>query len=1355
MAQRVSSRLPAPAVAEQALASVLLSDRLRLRRKLRELRDAERNNRPFDRNLARWEADLAAAQAAWQARIDARPVVKYDDSLPIHACRAELLDAIQRHQVVVICGETGSGKSTQLPKLCLELGRGREGLIGHTQPRRIAARTIASRLAEELGVPLGREVGYQVRFTDATSPVTLIKLLTDGLLLAESTTDRLLARYDTLIIDEAHERSLNIDLLLGLLHRLLPKRPDLKVIITSATIDAQRFADHFATIAGTVPILTVEGRTYPVETVWWPNEQRALAGVGRAGGIADDERDPWDDLVDATVAACERGPGDVLLFLATEREIHEAMKRLRGRSWPGGAVELLPLYARLSVQEQQRVFATGGNRRIVLATNVAESSLTVPGIRYVVDTGLARISRYSPKSKLQRLPIEPIAQASADQRAGRCGRVGPGVCFRLYDRDEYAQRDRYTAPEILRSNLAAVVLQLEALGLGPIEQFPFLDPPKTEAIRDAYKTLFELGAVEERTGPQTAGERYQLTPLGRTLHRYPVDPRIARILVAAQQEHSLEDVLIIAAALEILDPRDRPLEKQQAADEAHSRYADPDSDFLSLLRLWDFYHKLKDELTRSQLKKACQQNFLSPVRMQEWSDIYRELRELMRDEGRDRRERKPNDKPAVGAKGPRSPLPDGPCDPVRSAGIHRALLTGFLSNIAYRTEAGEYLATGGWKANLWPGSHLVGKSTKWIVCAELVETTRRYLRTVSRIDPAWIEPLAGHLLTRTFSEPHWDPDAQSALAYEKVSLFGLPVVPKRRVRYGKIDAVVSRELMIREGLVLGLWTKPPEFLERNRALAQQLADLQARSRQPAALRDEEDLIAFYETRLPVDIVDGAGLQRWLTSGPRDRAEVRGLSMTEADLLAPSAEVASTTLFPSQLAVSGGTLPLSYKHDPGSEDDGVTLTIPQAGLNQLDAARLGWLVPGLLEEKVTALLRTLPKDLRRSLPSLPETARAIVTELEFGAGELPAAITRQLRKTYGVEVPITAFDDQRLPEHLRLRIAVVDPEGQAIAAERDLGALREQLGAAATALFAATPDPHWTKDGLTTWSCGPLPDSVRVERGGAVLIGTPTLIDRGNSVALRLLDSPIQAGYEFRFGLIRLFCLAAARELKQQVDHLPHLNAWTLLGQTLPQPFPLRQHLTERIAERAFLATAPWPRSQPDFGLRLAEGKRRLSVAAAEVVQQVLPLFEAYTLVRRTWERTNLPQYEATRRDVHDHLSTLLSSGFLIRTPWHWIQHLPRYLRGIARRLEKLSVGGAIKDQQLLPTLLPRWQRWKQRAAASIDRFDPELENYRWMLEEFRIWLFAQDLGTALSVSEKKIDKQWSLVVDPALATRVS
>jgi ATP-dependent helicase HrpA len=1329
---------------EEALARTLLVDRHRLGRQWHAILEAERAGRPFDQSLAKFRAGLDRSCRMREQRWNGRPVPKYDDLLPVCERRHEIAAAIRDHRVIVLCGETGSGKSTQLPKICLELGRGVDGLIGHTQPRRIAARSVASRIAEELGVPVGKEVGFKVRFADSTSSQTYIKLMTDGILLAETQHDRWLDQYDTIIVDEAHERSLNIDFLLGYLHRLVAKRRELKVIITSATIDAERFAEHFRSVAGEVPVLEVTGRTYPVEILHRPPKPDEDGN----------EPDLQQAVADAVAELTAMGPGDVLVFMPTEREIHEASKTLRGRSFGGSKPELLPLYARLSAAEQQRVFKMSSSRRIIIATNVAESSLTVPGIRYVVDTGTARISRYSPKSKLQRLPIEAISRASADQRAGRCGRVGPGVCIRLYAEDDYASRERFTAPEILRSNLADVILQTKTLGLGSIEEFPLLEPPKPEAIRDGYKTLFELGAVTEQ---------HELTPMGRKLSRLPVDPRIARIVWAAIEEHCLAEVLIIASALEIQDPRERPLEKQQQADAAHAQFADEESDFLSHLKLWDFFHKLKGELSHSQLRKACLQNFLSWTRLREWVDVHAELvtlvTESLEQNGvRPENKSSPTQKTSVGAVNGPSPVASNLWTRRGDFGaIHRALLTGFLSSIAFRSDTGEYLTAGGQKAFLWPGSGLSDKKPKWIVAAELIETTRRFLRTIARIDPNWIEPLAGHLLTRSFSEPAWDAENVGVMAFEKVSLFGLVIVPRRRVGYGRIDPVKTRELFIQHGLVYGEWgladetrsakIPMPDCVARNRALVVQLEELQARARRGSILKEEEVQFDFYDARLPADILDGHRLNQWLrTASVADRQR---LLMTEADLVGVEAARATKEEFPDAVQIQNLSLPLSYQLDPGGTDDGVTVTVPQQGLNQLDPQRLGWLVPGLIASKIEALIRTLPKESRRILVPIPETAARVAEVLRFGDGSLAEAVAAGIERVTGVAIPHAEFQEERLPYHLRMQIRITDEDGKTIGTGRDLVALRQEFGGVAATSFSSADDPRWSRDGITTWDFSTLPPVVEVRRGGIVLQGYPTLIDNGESVSLRLVDAPMRADHELRFGVRRLICLTIPRELKQQVEWLPQLNNWTMQAKTFPQPLPFRQHVTELIADRAFLPGKSLPRSEDQFRDCLRAGRLRLAEAAGEVAHVVGPLFESFMEIRKTWAKTASPQWQATRQDVHAQLGQLFAPGFLVMTPWSWLQQFPRYARGIVLRLQKLSGGSGSRDQQHLAGISPLWQRGIERLKQHRERhlYDPELETYRWMTEEFRISLFAQELGTAVAVSEKRLDQQWARVAE--------
>ena len=1432
---------------EASLSRTMLVDRHRLRQQWRRLQNPTRpvsatvtSSSPgdtSDKRLEKFHEDLARSCQRYEQRLRGIPKLTFDDALPVVLRKAEIAAAIRDHQVIVVCGETGSGKSTQLPKICLELGRGVAGLIGHTQPRRIAARSVATRIADELSVSVGREVGFKVRFADATSNQTYIKLMTDGILLAETQSRPFLDEYDTIIVDEAHERSLNIDFLLGNLYRLIGRRRELKVIITSATIDAERFAAHFRPIAGTVPVLEVSGRTYPVEMIYRP------PSVDENG----DEPDWPKAVADAVNEVCSRGPGDVLLFMPTEREIHEAAKALRGRTFGGSKPDILPLYARLSAAEQQRVFQTSGTRRIVIATNVAESSLTVPGIRYVVDTGTARISRYSPKSKLQRLPIEPVSRASADQRAGRCGRVGPGVCIRLYSEEDYESRERYTPPEILRSNLANVILQTKTLGLGEIEEFPFLEPPKPESIKDGYKTLFELGAVTQD---------HQLTEIGRKLARLPVDPRIARIIWAAQAENCLGEILIIASALEVQDPRERPLEKQKQADESHQRFADEDSDFLSDLKLWDFFHKLKDELSKGQLHKACHQNFLSWTRMREWIDVHAELVEIVRESmaGETRkRDIQPAKNQSTGAaekktdekqtrnraassnqvqysKRANRNAPDSGTAKVDTtfarrhdvAAIHRALLTGYLSSIAFKTESGEYLAAGGMKAFLWPGSGLAGKKPKWIVAAELVETTRRFLRTVAKIDPAWIEPLAEHLIDRSYSEPHWDPESLAVMAYEKVTLFGLVLIPRRRIRYSRIDPAKSRELFIQHALVYGEWPEenpepeptqrrdfsnfkeraqdrpnsqrpagpsstsqrssggaaasgreaqtstaststlatntvaasatlpakfypPPEFLTHNRKLVQKLEDLQTRVRRGSLLKAEQAQFDFYHSRLPADVIDGHRLVQWFRAAAP--AERKQLFMVDADLIEADAIVATKDSYPDSLQMKNLSLPLTYRLDPSSPDDGVTITVPQEGLNQLDGERLGWLVPGLIEDKIVALIRTLPKEMRRDLVPIPEVAAEVAKVVNFGEKSLAAAIVEGIEFVTGIEVPATAFDETKLPDHLRMLIRVTDAEGRTLAAGRDLTALRKDFGAIASVSFSASDDPRWIRDGLKTWDCGTLPPVIDVMRRGIALKGYPTLIDQGETASLRLLDTLEKSQHEMRFGVRRLIVLTVYRELKQQIDFLPSLQNWSLSAKSFPPPFPFRTQILELLADRAFLATEKFPRSDSEFRECLRVGRTRMPVAVTEISAFLTSLFQAYGEVRRTWERTAHPQWQATRLDVHSQLAQLFSPGFLVHTPWVWLVHFPRYARGISLRLQKLTSGGAIRDQQLLQQIVPRWQRGIERLRLHTDQqiYDPELESYRWMSEELRVALFAQELGTSISISEKKLEKQWEKV----------
>lgn len=1295
------------------------SDRFRLRRALHSVRTIQRSGRPLDGRVDRLASQIDRSVALRDWRQANRPRCTFDLDLPILACRDEIAAAIRDHQVVVICGETGSGKSTQLPKICLDMGRGIDGMIGHTQPRRVAARTIAARLADELGTTIGQHVGFQIRFTDTTKPETFVKLMTDGILLAETQTDRFMDRYDTLIIDEAHERSLNVDFLLGYLKRILPKRPDLRLIITSATIDSAAFAQHFAggghAGAGSVavPVLEVSGRTYPVEVRYRPPQPDE---EGEEPSLADSIAQGINEL-------CREGPGDILVFLPTERDILEVAKLLRSRVAAGlGPIQILPLYARLSIAEQNKVFQASGQRRVVLATNVAESSLTVPGIRYVIDTGTARISRYSPRSKVQRLPIEPVSQASANQRQGRCGRLGPGICLRLFSEQDYLSRDRYTTPEIRRTNLAAVILQMLALRLGAVDAFPFLDPPRPDAVNDGYKTLFELGAIDEHR---------QLTEMGRQLSRLPIDPRIGRMILASVEEGCVPEILIIAAALEIHDPRDRPADKQKQADERHVQFQHEESDFLGYLKLWDFYHALREKLSRSQLQKACRQNFLSLMRLHEWQDVHRQLRQLVDERISTRR---------TGGSGPAQP------DHSRRDNydaIHRAVLCGLLSNIATRRERNEYEGGGGTSFFLWPGSGAFAARPPWVVAGELVETSRRYLRTVARIDPGWIERAAAHLLKRSYHDPFWSRKSSTVLAYEKVTLFGLTIVAGRRCPYGVHDPVIARQLFVQHALVEGDFDSQPAFLVANRKLIADLQSLGAKSRTSDYLIGESAQFAFYEQRLAKGIFDAASLNRWLKSAsPEEKDRLR---MTEADLISGGAGHSHRD-FPDELKAGSLRLGIEYRFEPGERDDGLTVTVPREGVPQLPPQSLEWLVPGKLEEKLTALIRSLPKTLRRSLIPAPDVARRAAAELEFAQGDLLLMAARVLSQIAGEPIPASAFDLDKLPPHLRINVRVVDDQGQVVCEGRDLAALLKELGVERSAESTLIEDTGWQQDGLTAWTFGELPARVPVRRGGIGMDAFPAILDQGSGVSLRLVATQNAAERLTRAGARRLFCIAEQRELKSQVRWLPRLGELEVLASTMHQTRPLRLQLMDLLADLAFVSTHPLPRSAEQFEAARQRGRAALPIMIQDIARLLGPLLDQYQQVRVELQDAKAPAWNVAVSDVRSQLAQLIRDNFLAETPWIRLLHFPRYFQGMAVRLAKLRTAGPQRDRESQLLLQPHLERYVQVGdPAETGHCDPELEEYRWMLEEFRISLFAQQLGTATKISPQRLDKQWEKI----------
>ncbi len=1307
----------------ERIGQAMLGDQHRFRRALMRIEDALRGRGPgqddvaADASLTRLASDVEASITRREQRRSGLPRPVFPGELPIVARREEIAKAISSHQVVVLCGETGSGKTTQLPKICLDLGRGIAGMIGHTQPRRIAARSVAARIAHELRTSLGSAVGYKVRFNDKTSPQNYIKVMTDGILLAETQQDRFLEAYDTIIVDEAHERSLNIDFLLGYLKQLLPKRRDLKVIITSATIDPQRFSRHF----DDAPIIEVSGRTYPVEVRYRPH--------------APDDEETDHDVLGSIVSAVDElqagAKGDTLIFLSGERDIRDTADALRKHFPSRSGVEVLPLYARLSTGEQNRVFQEHTNTRIVLATNVAETSITVPGIKYVIDPGTARISRYSTRSKVQRLPIEPISRASADQRKGRCGRVSEGICIRLYSEEDYLSRDAYTQPEILRTNLAGVILQMKALRLGRIEEFPFLESPDPRAIRDGYVTLHELGAVDERN---------ELTPIGRELARLPIDPRIGRMILAAREEHALHEVLIIAAALSVQDPRERPLDRQQAADEAHAKFRDDSSDFLGYLKLWEAYHDEIRRGTRSQARKWCSQHFLSPVRMREWLDIHQQLLSLVREAGSE-----PNRRPAP---------PEH---------IHRALLTGLLGNIGLRGETSEYQGTRGSRFSIFPGSSLFRKTPRWVMAAEIVETTRLYARTVAPIHVEWIERLAPHLMKRSYSDPHWEKETVHVRAWERVTLHGLVVIPRRKVHFGPVDPRLAREIFIHHALVEGEYSSNAPYARHNRSLAAQVETLEAKQRRHDLLRDEKDVFAFYDRCIPRDVFSGPLFEQWRAKA--ERTQPRLLFMEMRDLVDHLPEGITTERFPDEIAVGQMRLPLQYRFEPGDPADGVTLSVPLAALNQLRPDPFEWLVPGWLDEKVTAMIKSLPKHLRVLFVPVPQTAASILPLLNHTSAQCHSSnaekrndttvrsslidqLVIHLGQISGRAIRREDFNESGIEDYLRMNFRVLDDKGHPLAMSRDLTELQERLGAMAAGSFSGpAKDSDFTRDDLKKWDVGDLPERVSVRRAGVTMQGYPALVDKQTSVSLRLFDSADTARAVHRAGVRRLYLIALADEMKYLTRGLRGIDTLGVQFAPLGSVSALRAYLIELAIDRTFLENLPEVRTHMEFEVRLRERQHRIDESLRSTVALVTQILAAYQAVQIQLGGRIAPSWTAAINDVRQQLGRLMAEGFLLRIPYPWLEQYPRYLKAVQLRIQKLSNAGLDRDARHTADLSPLWQQYVARAELHRARglYDPALEQYRWMLEEFRVSLFAQELGTAVPVSAKRLEQQWAMV----------
>jgi ATP-dependent helicase HrpA len=1280
------------------MADCLGSDRRSLADRLRRAEQLAGNGRPAERLLASVEADIARSIDARQRRHHGRPRVTYPADLPISQKRDEIAAAIAAHQVVIVCGETGSGKTTQLPKICLELGRGVDGMIGHTQPRRIAARSVAQRIADEIGSALGRTVGYKVRFGDKTSADTYVKLMTDGILLAEIQSDRLLEQYDTIIVDEAHERSLNIDFLLGYLKLLLPQRPDLKVIVTSATIDPDRFSKHF----DGAPIIMVSGRTYPVDVLYRPLRSEDPDDV-------EDEVEQAQGIVHAVDELARHGNGDVLVFLSGEREIREAAEELRKHHPP--QTEILPLYARLSAAEQQQVFKPHGRRRIVLATNVAETSLTVPGIRYVVDTGLARISRYSARTKVQRLPIEPVSQASADQRKGRCGRVAEGICVRLYSEEDFAQRSRFTEPEILRTNLAAVILQMKWARLGDIETFPFVERPDPRLIRDGYLTLHELGAVDDEN---------ELTQLGRHLGRLPVDPRIGRMILAAERENCLAEVLVIASGLSVQDVRDRPSELAQVADEAHRQFVDEASDFLGYLKIWDFFQEKRKNCTHGQLRKQLKNQFLSYSRLREWGEVYEQVHGVVADLG--------------------WRVNDSPAGPDR---VHRALLTGLLSNVGNKTDAGDYAGTRGAKFFIFPGSVLFKAKPPWVMAAELVETTRLYARTVAKVTPEWVEQAAAHLLKRTYTDPQWNPQRSEVTAGERVSLRGLILVPHRTVCYGPIDPRTSREVFIHHALVEGDFRTGAPFLRHNLDLLRQAQAMEAKARRRDLVADVTRRYAFYDRRVPAGIYNGPLFEQWRKEA--EAREPRLLFMSLADVTRPEASEVRPGDYPDELRAGALTVPLSYVYDVARADDGVTATVPLAVLNQLSAGPFEWLVPGWLHERVVELIRTLPKGLRvRLVPAPDAAAKAVAGTAGAGrAAPFLEAIAHQLGKIIGETIPPAAFDAAELPPFLRMNFRIVDAAGKTVAIGRDLAQLRTQLGVKARESFAALPPTEHERDKLTRWDFGDLPERVEIKRAGATFSGYPALVDQGETVSLKVLDSRAASVAANRAGVRRLFMLQLGQELRQLAREFDHVEEMTRAYRPLGTWPELREQIVAAAVDRALYADAVDIRTRDAFVTVARDGWRGLTASARELNGLAFEALSTFAPLHAQLSKEYPPLLLDSITDARQQLRWLVPKDVLSATPPAWLHHLPRYLRALQIRVNKLLNAGLPRDQQHLADVRPLERAYVQRRAALAARGragEPQLVTAWWTMQELRVSLFAQELRTAVPVSVQRAEK---------------
>ncbi len=1276
------------------------------------------------------------------------PELSFPEALPVSGRREEIARAIAAHQVVIVCGETGSGKTTQLPKIVMSLGRGVANggrLIGHTQPRRIAASSTAKRIAQELNSPLGVHVGYKVRFSDTLQRGASIKLMTDGILLAETQGDPDLRAYDTLIIDEAHERSLNIDFLLGYLKQLLPRRPDLKLIITSATIDASRFAEHFASTKGNAPVIEVSGRLYPVEVRYRPFNEDPK-----------DDRELGEALCDAVDELWREGQGDILVFMPGEREIRECSDALRKHvvSSIHRHAQVLPLFSRLSQAEQERVFEPSNGRRVVIATNVAETSLTVPGVRYVIDAGTARIKRYSFRNKVEQLQIEPISQASANQRAGRCGRVADGICIRLYSEKDFKDRARFTDPEVLRSSLAGVILRMKSLRLAGIEHFPFVEAPRAKAIADGYALLHELGAVDEQN---------ELTATGAALSKLPLDPRIGRMIIEAKDRQALSEMLIIAAALSVQDPRERPMEAQEAADNAHKKFADERSEFISLLKLWKHYHeRVEHKKSHSKLHKELKQEFLNPNRLREWHEVHSQLMSI------------------VGEQNWRLNTSEATYEQ-----LHCSLLAGLLGNIGMKSEdEPHYLGARGVKFYIHPGSHLAKKAGRWCMAAELTETTRLYARTLAKIEPQWLEKLGGHLMQRQLSEPSWDEKSATVLAYERGTLYGLPIYHGRRVAFAQRDMSEARKIFIREALVQGAWPQCRwPFLVQNQKLIKKIEELEHKSRRQDVLVDDDLIAAYYEQLVPEHVVSGVTFDKWYAEA--SRANPKLLHLQREELMRHEAAGITTEAFPKLIRLAGADCGASYVFEPGNPRDGLTATVPLFVLNQLSDERVEWLVPGMVKEKVTALVKSLHQKPRARLVPIAEFVDAFIASTPFAEGGLLDKLLEAVRKKTQLDIKRADFKPEQLGVHLFMNLRVVDEHGRQLGMGRNLAMLKAELGAQARAAFKGAfaelsqlktkpvavvareqeknsdtvnsnasvvndivrnhDATHESKSAeapstrYTEWSFGELPELMEIKRGAQTLVGFPALVDRLTHVEIDVFDEPEVASAKHHQGLMRLFTLQLKEPLKYLEKNIPELSKLAMLYMPLGSSDELRDQIVHVAMTRA-LMNEPLPHSAATFEKRMTEGRTRLNLIAQEVSRLCAQVLTEYAAALRKLKDAKPPREVAD--DVSAQLARLMPKRFLRDANYVQLQHYPRYLKAIVMRLDKLR-GDAPRDAARMTELRPLEAKLSRTLAERKGVMDARLEEIRWLTEELRVSLFAQELRTPQPVSVKRLEKVWA------------